>query len=145
MLTLADPSTEFEFFKLLVLCVIAEQPRIFISRLLNKDPQEMFKRAKGATQPQQPPIEFYKFYEWISNDIARSLYSKDAFFDRQQAPTAPPPKSAQHRRRSTKGKKQLKEQMATQNKESQSPSKSRLRVKDILRSLSLIGKSKKKE
>ena len=50
VLTLADRATEYEFFKLLVLCVIMEQPRFFISKLVNKDPREMYLRAKGCTQ-----------------------------------------------------------------------------------------------
>ena len=42
-----DEETEYEFFKLLVLCVIVEQPRLFISKLTHKDPWEMYMRAKG--------------------------------------------------------------------------------------------------
>lgn len=49
VLTIQDEETEFEFFKILVLCVIVEQPRFFISQLVKKDPWEMYKRAKGKT------------------------------------------------------------------------------------------------
>lgn len=82
VLTIDDEDIEYEFFKLLVLCVIIEQPRLFICRLTTKDPWEMYQRAKGLTLPkQQPPVEFHKFYEWISNDINQSIYNEDLVLD----------------------------------------------------------------
>ena len=102
-LTMDDEETEYEFFKLLVLCAIVEQPRLFISRLTKKDPWEMYMRAKGIGQGSSQnqlgvngtineqhnrfnkrqinpiPLEFYQFYDWILNDINNSIYNEDAF------------------------------------------------------------------
>ena len=45
-----------------------------IEQLVDKDPMEMYKRAKIDK------IEFYNFHEWILNDINRTMYSLDLKF-----------------------------------------------------------------
>jgi hypothetical protein len=44
-----------------------------MEKLKYKDPNEMYLRAKGSSQQMQ----FYDFYEWIHNDISRSLYARN--------------------------------------------------------------------
>lgn len=81
---LADPEQEFDFFKILVLCAILCQPKFFMYKLMKKDPREMYARAKGNSRrkegEQDDPLQFYSFYEWICNDIAKTLYNVDDQF-----------------------------------------------------------------
>ena len=53
-------SFEHSLFTILVLTVIMSQPHFFMRKLVCKDPEEMFKRAKSKHD-----LEFYQFYEWI--------------------------------------------------------------------------------
>ena len=47
ILSINDSKLEFDFFKILVLSVIVGWPRFFIDKLIQKDPKEMYKRAKS--------------------------------------------------------------------------------------------------
>jgi|AACY02.9.fsa_nt_gi hypothetical protein len=56
-----DKKLKYNFFKVLLLCVIVEELRFFIHKLLTKESQEMYQRAKrDAHLGNQPLIEFYK-------------------------------------------------------------------------------------
>ena len=46
-LTIIDAEQEFEFFKLLVICEILNQPKFLVGWLMHKDPKEMYLRAKN--------------------------------------------------------------------------------------------------
>lgn len=57
---------------------------------MRKDPLEMFMRAKGIINSEDnsskrqrrdlKPLEFHQFHEFISNDIARTLYHHENGF-----------------------------------------------------------------
>ena len=46
-----------------------------VSRLYEKDWREMFKRAENDQ------IGFNNYFEWVSNDINKCLYSQDDFIE----------------------------------------------------------------
>ena len=83
-----DSALEFDFFKMLVLSIILGQPKFFINQLMKKDPREMYYRAKAFKKdghaaeknPNVVSLEFYQFYEFISNDIAKTLYHTENDF-----------------------------------------------------------------
>lgn len=79
-----NQQVEFDFFKILVLSVILEQPKFFIDKLISRDPFDMYLRAKGFKPDmggaKRLPLEFHQFYEFISNDIAKALYCKENEF-----------------------------------------------------------------
>ena len=56
---------------MLVLSMILSLPKFVNDGLLEKDPNEMYRRAKKAD------LDFHQFYEWIQNDISRSIYCMD--------------------------------------------------------------------
>lgn len=86
--TFVDADKEFDFFKLLVICEILSQPKFSMRWLMFKDPKEMYLRAKSwkeeelikSTTSSQAPLLFYQFYEWIANDIAKTVYNIDVSF-----------------------------------------------------------------
>jgi hypothetical protein len=70
----AKQQGEKEFFKLVVLSVLLSSPSFMIEQLVDKDPQEMYKRAK------KEGIMFQNFHEWIAHDINKTMYTIDLQF-----------------------------------------------------------------
>ena len=64
-----------EFFKLVVLSIVMNQPPYMVDKLYEKDWREMFKRAE------RDKVTFNNYFEWITNDINKCLYSFDDFID----------------------------------------------------------------
>ena len=63
---------EEEFFKLVVLSIKMEKSQFILNkRLVEKDADEMFRRAKSEG------VKFYQFYEWIEHEIRESMYILD--------------------------------------------------------------------
>ena len=71
-LKLENCKAERDFFNLLFLCQVFNQPQFFMEKLKIKDPNEMYFRAKGSSQQMQ----FYDFYEWIHKDISKVMYDR---------------------------------------------------------------------
>ena len=64
-----------EFFKLVVLSIVMNQPPFMLQRLYEKDWREMFRRAE------RDHIAFNHYFEWVTNDINKCVYSYDDFID----------------------------------------------------------------
>jgi hypothetical protein len=64
-----------EFFKLVVLSVVMNQPPFMLSRLYEKDWREMYKRSE------RDKISFNHYFEWVTNDINKCIYSYDDFIE----------------------------------------------------------------
>lgn len=71
----AKQQGEKEFFKMLVLSVFINSPSFLIEQLMEKDPTEMYIRAKTIDG-----IQFQNFHEWITHDINKTIYSIDLQF-----------------------------------------------------------------
>jgi hypothetical protein len=64
-----------EFFKLVVLSVVMNQPPFMLNRLYEKDWREMYKRSE------RDKISFNHYFEWVTNDINKCIYSYDDFIE----------------------------------------------------------------
>ena len=76
-LKLENSKAERDFFNLLFLCQVFNQPQFFMEKLKSKDPGEMYLRAKGSTNNTGHELQFYDFYEWIHNDISKTVYDRN--------------------------------------------------------------------
>ena len=59
---------EFIFFKMLVLSELINMPHSLSELLMAKEPTEMYRRAQ-----KEKYLLFYKFQEWIRNDLKKTL------------------------------------------------------------------------
>lgn len=79
---MTDQQIEFDFFKLILLSVVLEQPRYFINKVDRIEPFEMFLRAKGFKpdidgRKRSQPLEFNQFIDFVQNDVKRTLFDDD--------------------------------------------------------------------
>jgi hypothetical protein len=75
-LKLDNSQAEKDFFKLIFLSQVFNQPQFSMDRLKNKDPNEMYRRAKNSGS-RDHEIQFYEFFEWIHNDINTILSAEN--------------------------------------------------------------------
>jgi len=48
-----------------------------MEKLKSKDPGEMYLRAKSSQKSSGHEMQFYDFYEWIHNDISKTVYDRN--------------------------------------------------------------------
>ena len=75
-LKLENSKAERDFFALLFLCQVFNQPQFFMEKLKGKDPCEMYKRAKCSINNNGHELQFYDFYEWIHNDLSKTMHDR---------------------------------------------------------------------
>ena len=68
VLHIEDQKIEYDFFRILFMAIIMNQPRFFMKKLCEFNPSEIFEQAKNDG------IEFCQFHEWISHEIAKCTY-----------------------------------------------------------------------
>ena len=63
MLNFIDLKNDRDFFKILLVGIVLDQPMKFLKKLYEVDPSEMYERA------QESKIQFQNYHQWLVDDI----------------------------------------------------------------------------